>query len=220
MAGRADTRGKSKGSRRRPWAAWLASLAIVPVAGAGASVALGAIDAAERAGGGSGSHSGDAAAGRFIAVSKPAAQAESLAERRKLRRVKAAARTSDELSWPLRGAITGQFGEGRGGHSHAGIDIPMPAGTPIKAASAGRVMSAAPEDGYGNYICIAHVELSTCYAHLESFRAKAGQRVRRGEVIGYVGNTGNSGTIHLHFEVRRGTAAWGEPADPLKYLPG
>lgn len=215
MVGRAETRAKSKGSRTRPWAAWLAALAIVPVAGAGAGVALGAIDAAET----SALH-GDAGGGTLIAVSKPAAQAESLAERRKARRALAAARTGDELAWPLRGAITGQFGEGRGGHSHAGIDIPMPAGTPIKAAGAGRVMSAGPEDGYGNYICIAHVKLSTCYAHLESFRAKAGQRVRRGELIGYVGNTGNSGAIHLHFEVRRGTAAWGEPLDPLKYLPG
>jgi murein DD-endopeptidase MepM/ murein hydrolase activator NlpD len=95
----------------------------------------------------------------------------------------------------------------------------MPAGTPIKAASAGRVMSAGPEDGYGNYICVAHVKLHTCYAHLDSFRAKAGQKVRRGQVIGYVGNTGNSGAIHLHFEVRRGTQAWGEPVDPKRYLP-
>jgi murein DD-endopeptidase MepM/ murein hydrolase activator NlpD len=95
----------------------------------------------------------------------------------------------------------------------------MPAGTPIEAAAAGRVISAGPEDGYGNYICVAHVELSTCYAHLESFRARAGQKVRRGEVIGYVGNTGNSGAIHLHFEVRRGTQMYGQAVDPLKYLP-
>lgn len=214
MAGRAQTRGKSSTATRRPWAAWLASLAIVPAAGAGAGVALGAIDAAEVEASGAGQR------GTLIAVSKPVAQAESLAERRRAKRARAAARASDSLAWPLRGAITGRFGEGRGGHTHAGIDIPMPAGTPIEAAGAGRVMSAGPEDGYGNYICIAHVQLHTCYAHLESFRARAGQRIRRGEVIGYVGNTGNSGAIHLHFEVRRGTQAWGEPLDPLRYLPG
>ncbi|HEX8645496.1 MAG TPA: M23 family metallopeptidase [Thermoleophilaceae bacterium] len=185
------------------------------MAGAGASVALGAIDAVEREGGIAGVSVGSAgdAQGRFIAVSKPVAQVEP--DRRR-----ETSAPSDELAWPLRGAITGQFGEGRGGHTHAGIDIPMPAGTPVKAASAGRVISAGPEDGYGNYICVAHVEIQTCYAHLESFRAKAGQRVRRGQVIGYVGNTGNSGAIHLHFEVRRGTQAWGEPVDPMKYLPG
>ena len=215
----AGSRRKTNAKRPRPWAALLAAFFIAPAAGAGASVALGAIESVELPNGG-GSGSGDVAAGRFIAVSKPVAQAESLAELRERRSAAAESQASDDLSWPLRGAITGQFGEGRGGHTHAGIDIPMPAGTPIKAASAGRVMSAEPEDGYGNYICVAHVELHTCYAHLESFRAKAGQKVRRGEVIGYVGNTGNSGAIHLHFEVRRGTQAWGEPLDPLKYLPG
>lgn len=200
---------RNSGDLKRRAAAWVAALAILPAVGAGASVALGAIDAAE--GGGTGT---------LIAVSMPAAQPEAAAPKPKPARKRSAARPSDKLAWPLRGAITGQFGEGRGGRTHAGIDIPKPGGTPIKVASAGRVMSAGPEDGYGNYICVAHVELSTCYAHLQSIRAKAGQTVKRGEVIGYVGNTGNSGAIHLHFEVRSGTQAWGEPLDPLKHLPG
>jgi murein DD-endopeptidase MepM/ murein hydrolase activator NlpD len=178
---------------------------VVPAAGLGASVALGAMNEVQ-------SESQPVA---LVAVSKPAAAHVAPPKKSS----PSASRPSDRLAWPLRGAVTGQFGEGRGGHTHAGIDVPMPAGTKIKAASAGRVMSAEPEDGYGNYICIAHVKLSTCYAHLESFRAKQGQKVRRGEVIGYVGNTGNSGAIHLHFEVRRGTQAWGEPLDPKKYLP-
>jgi murein DD-endopeptidase MepM/ murein hydrolase activator NlpD len=170
----------------------------------GATVALGAVRV------------GDAPSSSptLIAVSKTAPRVRAPAKKSER------ARVSDKLSWPLRGAITGQFGESRGGHIHAGIDIPMPAGTPIKAASGGRVISAEPEDGYGNYICIAHVKLSTCYAHLQSFRTKQGAKVRRGQLIGYVGNTGNSGAIHLHFEVRRGTRQWGEPIDPLKHLPG
>ena len=187
--------------RRERWAAWIAALAIMPAAGLGASVALGAIDELDRA---------PRESGPLVAVSKPAARA--LPARRSA--------ASDRLSWPLRGAITGRFGEGRGGHTHAGIDIPKPAGTPIKAASAGRVFQAGDESGYGNYVCIAHVKLSTCYAHLESIRTKNGARVRRGQVIGTVGNTGNSGALHLHFEVRRGTKMYAPAANPAKYLPG
>jgi murein DD-endopeptidase MepM/ murein hydrolase activator NlpD len=130
-----------------------------------------------------------------------------------------AARPSDELRWPLRGAVTGQFGEPRGGRTHDGLDIPMPAGTPIRAAGTGRVVMRETQDGYGKYTCVAHRRFSTCYGHQSSFRVRAGARVRQGEVIGRVGNTGNSGTTHLHFEVRRGTRPWGTPVNPLKLLP-
>jgi murein DD-endopeptidase MepM/ murein hydrolase activator NlpD len=125
----------------------------------------------------------------------------------------------DGLIWPVRGAVTGRFGEGRGGHEHAGLDVPAPSGTPIKAAADGRVIMRGEEDGYGNYTCVAHERFSTCYAHQSRFRTKLGKRVRQGEVIGYVGNTGNSPVEHLHFEVRRGTRPWGEPVNPEKYLP-
>jgi lipoprotein NlpD len=167
----------------------------------GASVALGAVSVGQ-----SGSEPRT-----LIAVSKAPLRAAAKP---------AASRASDELSWPLRGAITGGFGEGRGGHSHAGIDIPKPAGTPIRAASGGRVIHAGPEAGYGNYVCIAHVRLSTCYAHLEKVRTEEGARVRRGQVIGTVGNTGNSGALHLHFEVRRGKQMYARPVSPTNYLPG
>jgi murein DD-endopeptidase MepM/ murein hydrolase activator NlpD len=173
----------------------------MPAAGLGASVALGAINEMERTG---------APPAHLVAVSKPAAHAP--AEPRR-------AVVSDKLSWPLRGAVTGQFGEGRGGHTHAGLDIPKPAGTPIKAASGGRVIHAGPEDGYGNYVCIAHVKLSTCYAHLQTVKVKQGERVRRGELVGLVGNTGNSGALHLHFEVRRGKRMYAPAVNPAKYLP-
>jgi murein DD-endopeptidase MepM/ murein hydrolase activator NlpD len=175
---------------------------MMPAAGLGASVALGAIDELSPA---------QRTPGTLVGTAEPAGQA--------LPRQRSAA-VSDRLSWPLRGAITGTFGEGRGGHSHAGIDIPKPAGTPIKAASGGRVIHAGDEAGYGNYVCIAHVKLSTCYAHLEKVRTKDGARVRRGQVIGTVGNTGNSGALHLHFEVRRGKKMYAPATNPKKYLPG
>ena len=179
----------------------LAALAIMPAAGLGASVALGAMAELDRT---------PASGGTFVAVSKPAGRTVA---------PPAGSAPSDKLSWPLRGAVTGRFGEGRGGHSHAGIDIPKPAGTRIRAASAGRVFHAGEEAGYGNYVCIAHVRLSTCYAHLEKIRTKKGAEVRRGEVIGTVGNTGNSGALHLHFEVRRGTKMYAPAVNPAKYLP-
>ncbi len=128
------------------------------------------------------------------------------------------AEPSDELRWPVRGDVTGRFGEQRGGHTHAGIDVPLPVGTPIRAASAGRVVMREEQSGYGNYTCIAHVRITTCYAHQSRFATKQGARVERGEVIGRVGDTGTSSTPHLHFEVRRGTRPWGKPLDPAKYL--
>jgi len=126
---------------------------------------------------------------------------------------------SDELAWPLSGSVTGRFGEARGGHMHAGLDVPVAAGTPIAAAASGKVVMREMQDGYGKYTCIAHRRISTCYAHQSRFRVALGDKVRRGQVIGYAGNTGNSPATHLHFEVRRGKRPWGKPVDPALYLP-
>jgi murein DD-endopeptidase MepM/ murein hydrolase activator NlpD len=128
-------------------------------------------------------------------------------------------RASDRLAWPLHGKVTSAFGELRAGHAHEGIDIPMPVGTPIRAAASGRVIVRGLEQGYGKYTCIAHRTISTCYAHQSRFGTKLGARVRRGEVIGFVGSTGDASAYHLHFEVRRGTRPWGTPVDPEKFLP-
>ncbi|MEA2449271.1 MAG: hypothetical protein QOG63_1203 [Thermoleophilaceae bacterium] len=125
---------------------------------------------------------------------------------------------SDDLSWPLHGAITGRFGEQRAGHVHEGIDIPMPAGTPIRAASSGTVVMREWQDGYGNYTCVAHTTITTCYGHQSRFGTRLGAKVRRGQVIGFVGHTGDTGVNHLHFEVRRGTKPWGTPVNPVKLL--
>jgi murein DD-endopeptidase MepM/ murein hydrolase activator NlpD len=124
---------------------------------------------------------------------------------------------SGEMIWPVSGSLTSPFGL-RWGRLHAGIDIAAPGGTPIRAAQAGSVVwtqSEAESGGYGNYTCLDHGGgMSTCYAHQSSFATSAGAQVAQGDVIGYVGNTGNSFGDHLHFEVRVN----GTPVDPMGYL--
>ncbi len=125
-----------------------------------------------------------------------------------------ARRGSGGLVWPVNGTFTSPFGQ-RWGRLHAGVDLAAPTGTPIRAADSGTVVLAAWTGGYGNYTCISHGgALSTCYAHQSRFGTSAGASVRQGQVIGYVGNTGNSFGAHLHFEVRVG----GVPVDPMGYL--
>ncbi len=99
---------------------------------------------------------------------------------------------------------------------HSGVDLAAPSGTPVYAASAGVVLGARPNGGYGNWIQIDHPEkLSTVYAHLSRFAPglKAGAPVRRGELIGFVGSTGRSTGPHLHFEL----LADGAPVDPIAH---
>ena len=98
---------------------------------------------------------------------------------------------------------------------HAGVDIAVPAGTPIRAADSGTVVLLGVVSGYGNYTCIQHDSaLSTCYAHQSSFATSNGANVSKGQVIGYVGCTGHCYGDHLHFETRVG----GSPVDPFGYL--
>ena len=121
---------------------------------------------------------------------------------------------SGSMIWPVDGPVTSPFGW-RWGRMHEGIDIAVPAGTPIRAAQSGAVALAAPTGGYGNYMCVNHGgALSTCYAHQSRFAASVGDSVSQGEVIGYVGCTGSCFGDHLHFEVRVNGAA----TDPLGYL--
>ena len=116
--------------------------------------------------------------------------------------------------WPVNGPVTSPFGP-RWGRMHEGVDIAVPAGTPIRASNAGNVVIAAYTGGYGNYTCIDHGGgLSSCYAHQSSYAAGVGDSVGQGEVIGYVGCTGSCFGDHLHFEIRVNGAA----VDPLGYL--
>jgi murein DD-endopeptidase MepM/ murein hydrolase activator NlpD len=123
------------------------------------------------------------------------------------------------LIWPVNGPITSQFCERRAWEScHPGIDIGVPAGTPIRAAAAGKValmQSVGASGGYGNFTCIQHTAtMSTCYAHQSRFATSLGASVAQGQVIGYVGCTGLCFGDHLHFEVRINGAV----TNPLNYL--
>lgn len=125
---------------------------------------------------------------------------------------------SGSMIWPITGPITTLFGAPRPGRPHAGLDIAAPGGTPIRAAASGTValtQGIAESGGYGIFTCITHsATLSTCYAHQSRFGTTTGAQVQRGQVIGYVGNTGNSFGDHLHFEVRVN----GSQVDPMAYL--
>ncbi|MBE6582751.1 MAG: hypothetical protein E7648_05775 [Ruminococcaceae bacterium] len=100
---------------------------------------------------------------------------------------------------------------------HQGIDIVGPssgdiAGDKIYAADDGTVITSKYNSSYGNYVIIDHGgKISTCYAHMSSRAVSVGDKVKRGQVIGYVGKTGSSTGYHLHFEVRVN----GEKTDPL-----
>ena len=98
---------------------------------------------------------------------------------------------------------------------HAGLDFKGPTGAPIYSAANGRVAFVGRRPGYGNCVEIDHGNgLRTRYAHMSAFRAKAGQSVRAGQLIGAVGSTGRSTGPHLHFEVR----LHGQPVNPRPFL--
>lgn len=117
--------------------------------------------------------------------------------------------------WPTHGGvITSPFGM-RWGSLHPGIDIGVPIGTPVYAADSGTVIAAGWESGYGKRVMIAHGDgLVTLYGHLSSIRVKPGQQVKRGQVVGLSGMSGNATGPHLHFEVR----VDGTPVNPTRYL--
>lgn len=122
--------------------------------------------------------------------------------------------------WPAHGWLTGVFG-GRPDpftgepDIHQGIDIATDKGNPVYATADGTVASAGPAGQYGNLIVLTHdFGLSTRYGHLSRFNVHAGQRVARGEVIGYVGSTGRSTGAHLHYEI----LANGKQINPLQLL--
>ncbi len=121
---------------------------------------------------------------------------------------------SGQLIWPVNGPVVSPFGP-RWGRLHAGVDIAVGSGTPIRAADSGSVVLMGWVGGYGNYTCIQHTgSLSSCYAHQSSFATSNGAGVKQGQVIGYVGCTGHCFGDHLHFETRIN----GSPVDPMGYL--
>jgi murein DD-endopeptidase MepM/ murein hydrolase activator NlpD len=98
---------------------------------------------------------------------------------------------------------------------HNGIDIPGPVGTPIYATADGVVGRAQRLGGYGNYVEIEHGNsIQTRYGHLSAIAVTPGQRIRRGEILGYMGSTGRSTGSHLHYEVRIA----GAPVNPIPFV--
>lgn len=118
--------------------------------------------------------------------------------------------------WPVSNIdISSPYGY-RSGRLHSGIDLRAPRGTSIKASSHGKVIFSGRKNGYGKIIIIAHAGgVETAYGHNSRNLVKAGQRVKRGDVIAKVGRTGNATGYHVHFEFRRR----GKVVDPKRYLP-
>jgi murein DD-endopeptidase MepM/ murein hydrolase activator NlpD len=122
--------------------------------------------------------------------------------------------------WPLEGRVGSSFGERQDpingeGAFHSGIDIDAPYGSPIRAAADGDVIGAAMVGGYGREIVLDHGhDVTTIYGHLSAMSVVPGQHVTRGQVIGYVGQSGRATGPHLHYEVRVHKV----PVNPHKYL--
>ena len=131
--------------------------------------------------------------------------------------------TVGELTWPLTGPmkITSPYGERM--HPiigeelfHRGVDLRAHYGSPILAPADGVVVYTGRKTAYGNMIVVVHGGgVATVYGHLWKFAVQPYQRVRKGQLLGYTGDTGFSTGPHLHFEVRQN----GEPTNPLEWLP-
>jgi hypothetical protein len=99
---------------------------------------------------------------------------------------------------------------------HMGLDFTAPIGTPIYATADGRVKDAGfNTGGFGNRVVISHgFGYETLYGHMVRIKARVGEMVKRGEVIGYVGSSGKSTGAHCHYEVH----IKGQPVDPIYYF--
>ena len=122
--------------------------------------------------------------------------------------------------WPVRGYLSEGFGNRIDPFTgqrdfHPGLDISTPRGTKISSPADGVIVFCGQKNGYGNALVIDHgYGVVTRYGHLDGFNVRPGQRVRRGEVIGFVGSTGRSTAPHLHYEV------WvdDQARNPIQYI--
>lgn len=121
-----------------------------------------------------------------------------------------------KFAWPLKGQVISSFGTMNKGQCNDGINISAKKGTPIKAADAGTVGYAGNElKGYGNLVIIRHTNgWITAYAHNDKLLVKKGQKIKKGQSIATVGQTGNVKTPQLHFEIRYKTKV----VNPKSYL--
>jgi murein DD-endopeptidase MepM/ murein hydrolase activator NlpD len=125
------------------------------------------------------------------------------------------ASVSRQWCFPLPGAkVISPYGQ-RGGRQHTGVDLKTKAKDKIYAAFDGEVVFSGKFSGYGNLVRIKHANgLETYYGHNSKNMVKAGQRVKAGQVIALVGQTGRATTPHLHFETRMN----GKPQNPANYF--
>jgi murein DD-endopeptidase MepM/ murein hydrolase activator NlpD len=122
--------------------------------------------------------------------------------------------------WPVRGYLSSHFGNRIDPFTglqdfHSGLDISTPIGTKVQAPADGVVIFCGLKGGYGNAVVIDHgYGILTRYAHLVGFNVRPGQRVRRGETIAFVGQTGRANAPHLHYEVWVNDQA----KNPIQYI--
>lgn len=122
--------------------------------------------------------------------------------------------------WPTAGVVTKEFNKGNipnGIKPHQGIDIAAAMDTPVISAGNGRVTKATEDDFLGNFVEIQHgLSYVTVYGHCNRLAVSEGDQVAAGQVIAYVGQSGQSSAPHLHFEIRH----QGDAVDPREYLVG
>jgi murein DD-endopeptidase MepM/ murein hydrolase activator NlpD len=120
--------------------------------------------------------------------------------------------------WPVRGPITSDFGRrhpGARARFHAGIDIGVSRGTPVRVPAKGTVVFAGWRNGYGRTIIVNHGDrVHTLYGHLSDLGVSRGQKVKQDAVLGLTGTTGHASGPHLHYEI----LVSGRPVDPGPYL--
>jgi murein DD-endopeptidase MepM/ murein hydrolase activator NlpD len=123
-------------------------------------------------------------------------------------------------AWPIVGWLTSLYGNRKDPFTgqpdfHTGLDISAQYGTPVRATADGTVESAGYSGNYGNAVVVDHgFGIGTRFGHMSRFAVGPGQKVKRGEVIGYVGATGRATNSHLHYEILLN----GQPINPLRLL--
>lgn len=147
-------------------------------------------------------------------LKEPASAAEAL------RRSAALVLSPRPSQWPTVGFVTQEFIEGavnRGITPHHGMDIAGPTGAPIRASGPGKVVRVGSEEFLGNFVEIQHgMQYVTVYGHCDRIAVQTDERVDAGQIIAYVGKSGQATAPHLHFEVY----VQGEAIDPRKLLQG
>jgi murein DD-endopeptidase MepM/ murein hydrolase activator NlpD len=122
--------------------------------------------------------------------------------------------------WPVnpkQASVSAAFGPRGNGSWHQGIDLSAPKGTPVRATADGRVVVAERKGAWGRMVLIDHGNgYETRFAHLKRIKVERGEKVRRGEVVGTVGESGNATGPHLHYEV----LISGTPVDPRPFMDG